>query len=1168
MKLYAVARLKNSMDKIFGYRILDIDTGEIRNIPLNMLRDKLADRTVSIKNMRYNNGSLQGIAYSLDTELPVFYMDTINYESYLTILERLVINNKPFFLVSDIFGKLAILDQDVISSLKYRIKNTSFVTNNKISPLVGQFKVVDNKLVEVKDSLLRDLESEVAREDILWTVEDFSMYMQLKGYNVSIINRNGGYQIENIDPNCEIIHLPKNTLWASLPYSLKTRTLIAPCPDANGGMIHIGMEYDNLNIEELDKPRFNRVVFQNPYENGRAASIKLGKTSHGKLDFLMINELKFYVNIDSIQNQFDNCTINSMTLVDKILNEVWYSFNFSQIHNIYVKNNLINRIDSSSIVGSFNNSEIPVGLDLFKGIEESFCNTKMTNAPVQEIVVKNYSQKINGSFVNVPKVMSIADKTMVKLNRNDSNTIILGIKTIGKNKDDKLKFSDLTNQISLDGTVFPDVEILGRHSFTGYHVERLSTKSFPKIKKLGKIADRNIDIENLVINGKEKITLGTSLLETARVDKLAILSDVSIVNDLKDKHNYMLINAAIIINDDADRIAKELSDYAKVILTFKNMDEFNEYNRIDKKDEDLYTKLKFLSRGNVAMDKMINKVGGPHKDLLRAYQINIESMRDPSIDNVDLNTTKLTNIGNLKQSIQNINANIDAYSLKQYCNMLTHIYSNLLSSVDAKITSKILSDLDTENEKVENKELSVEYNSAAICIKIDNVAVFLTLRSKNIASPNERAFIKQEQKIRASKNETMFRYDIVLAHGLKMEHANVCLQDIIKIDSFIISKSVDNYLECTLRYLFFTDQYAITKELKNPNGSCGMTVCEVEDTFEEISKYFDKYNIQSVYEMKDIIADYVKSLSNTSQTFDTEDSRTLYVADWLDSNNIVSTMLLTNEAFDLMEEAGVILRIHNINNVKLKVDTTLNESDRIETLYIHQLTVDIQKCLNIEPYSKLVVNESKHDKFNELNNFQCYIIKYKEKPGKYRYYLSVVTMYDLLRNLIQLARYKEVRERVNYKKLNGIVDGDLRNPNIFLYMSNLNRSFNPSVNAHLAIEYETGYTYIIVEQNDMYYGTAFRFNSIIDAFIFDSIIKDFSETLYFILMSNSDSTNKFVNIFYNIRQHIINGWSKEDNYTIIRRSMKCYPEFSAYTEAIVTMVGLLSHQPAGIRDLN
>lgn len=404
MHIYIVATYRNGKDesKITDYLLLDIDDNfKTLKVSKEQLVNVLSQNKIKLFNAKLSTTAIVGTYYSLN-RLPSFRYNVLDTNFRVVILNK---NDKN----TEFLG--CFVDQNGVKASKINLNtvNSCFsqglVCNigDNYLPLCEKIDTPKEKQPQVRvNADVNDVDSE-------WTIDMFIAYMRSKGYTYQLfqLSSRNEYELRDIDPRCEIAHIPVgvktiNRLYASKPKKIKGIILPKTLELLVSLYKDVKLVPDLDDLSEMDTSEFIEVDYV--YFQSKNEDLKQHKEigEYHALQQLIINKyancpnrynvrylyeyciFNCNINIDleiSLRHAFCNCifnnsktNINVMTLTDSFnlvqgLEEIVIGSNMTDIWRSF-KRAYFSKIDFSkavhlnTITSSFTSNIKPVDIDL------------------------------------------------------------------------------------------------------------------------------------------------------------------------------------------------------------------------------------------------------------------------------------------------------------------------------------------------------------------------------------------------------------------------------------------------------------------------------------------------------------------------------------------------------------------------------------------------------------------------------------------------------------------------------------------------------------------------------------------------------------------------------------------------------------------------------------
>ena len=207
MKIHLIGIIEDNYSNTIGYRLVDIDSKDIKDVPENSIKAVLSNQSLCIDGIKLYNGKLVGTNGSLDRYAKIVG-NRLKGKSPLVIVNQIIVNDElKGYTVIDWKG--TIINATVSDVIKYAkvngIANGSVKSiNNKefISSIQGEYrqKVIKREAEQkvVKKEEVKKVKQQKrinTFEDIIWNTDEFRDYMD---------SNNFSYEIKEIENKMEI----------------------------------------------------------------------------------------------------------------------------------------------------------------------------------------------------------------------------------------------------------------------------------------------------------------------------------------------------------------------------------------------------------------------------------------------------------------------------------------------------------------------------------------------------------------------------------------------------------------------------------------------------------------------------------------------------------------------------------------------------------------------------------------------------------------------------------------------------------------------------------------------------------------------------------------------------------------------------------------------------
>lgn len=326
MNVYVIGTVRDARSKILGYTLLDTDDNN-RTVQVDKQNLINAVRSGKLKlvNAKLNKNAIQGTCYSLG--LLSYHVFKYGKQEYVNkgvlVLDR--INNDYKVLVTDRMIAITVVDANTLSRLVNARQVINVDENGRIL-----YKESGTAL-DVSSSKLSDLDMKMLNKDAVVTIEEFAQFMAQHKWDYKIekttYTTESAYQISDIDPNCNVIHLPKNCIGMKNIYSakplvdLRLLVLNGECKAIynvfNGATINTGSDEYLLTINKM-------YIQPSNSDKGRRIELRAFKK-------ICIQSILDLADIDDIYDSFDYCYLNKVVSNKKI--DINHSFNHAKFNN-------------------------------------------------------------------------------------------------------------------------------------------------------------------------------------------------------------------------------------------------------------------------------------------------------------------------------------------------------------------------------------------------------------------------------------------------------------------------------------------------------------------------------------------------------------------------------------------------------------------------------------------------------------------------------------------------------------------------------------------------------------------------------------------------------------------------------------------------------------------
>lgn len=322
MHIYIVATYRNGKDesKITDYLLLDIDDNfKTLKVSKEQLVNVLSQNKIKLFNAKLSTTAIVGTYYSLN-RLPSFRYNVLDTNFRIVILNK---NDKN----TEFLG--CFVDQNGVNVSKINLNtvNSCFsqglVCNigDSYLPLCEKIDTPKEKQPQVRvNADVNDVDSE-------WTVDMFIAYMRSKGYTYQLyqLSSGNGYELRDIDPRCEVVHIPVgvviiNCLYGSKPKKIKGIVLPKTLELFENLYEDAKRMTDVDDLSEMDTSDFievDYIYFQN--KNANPETYKKSGEYHA-LQQLIINKYANCPNRYTVRHLYKYCIFNCNINIDLQIN--------------------------------------------------------------------------------------------------------------------------------------------------------------------------------------------------------------------------------------------------------------------------------------------------------------------------------------------------------------------------------------------------------------------------------------------------------------------------------------------------------------------------------------------------------------------------------------------------------------------------------------------------------------------------------------------------------------------------------------------------------------------------------------------------------------------------------------------------------------------------------
>lgn len=471
MHIYIVATYRNGKDesKITDYLLLDIeDNFKTLKVSKEQLVNVLSQNKIKLFNAKLSTTAIVGTYYSLN-RLPSFRYNVLDTNFRVVILNK---NDKN----TEFLG--CFVDQNGVNVSKINLNtvNSCFsqglVCNigDNYLPLCEKIDTPKEKQPQVRvNADVNDVDSE-------WTIDMFIAYMRSKDYTYQLLqlSSRNEYELRNIDPRCEIAHIPVgvkiiNRLYASKPKKIKGIIL----PKTLELLLSLYENAENTididDLSEMDTSGFievDYIYFQNKNANPK----KYTETGvYRALQQLIINKYANCPNRNTVRDLYKYCLFNCNINIDLQIN-LRSTFCNCIFNNSKTNINVMTLTDSFNLVQGL--EEIVIGsniTDIWRSFKRAyFSKIDFSKAVHLNTITSSFTSNIKPVDIdlsNCKSLLSVNSKSFFlmfinKLILSDSITSIASqcfssINSICSDCDSKFKLKEVVLPASLKQLSWP-----------------------------------------------------------------------------------------------------------------------------------------------------------------------------------------------------------------------------------------------------------------------------------------------------------------------------------------------------------------------------------------------------------------------------------------------------------------------------------------------------------------------------------------------------------------------------------------------------------------------------------------------------------------------------------------------------------------------------------------
>ena len=576
------------------------------------LKSAMKAGRIKVENLVYVKSGeyIKGKHYSL-SELPKLAVTTDNSKEDMLVLK--VINNSVA----------------IVARINYYMCRVFKVEigNRELAKAInqgqgGSFKCKHETIIE-NDKLDKDiayLKQTVGNKNVVWTTEQFEMYMRHMRYSYELYGRMGSLTLSNVDIECKILHIPFGVttligLYNKKPYN---DTVIIASSTVN--------DIQTLCMEMTENITLKSILFQD------CKKTTYSVMHAGGLRNLEITDKAELPSFDAIKDAYTYCEINSLEKNDCNMSLLERSFNNTECSNIKLHGSIASvkycfwevgesviELDARSIQSSLRClTKTKVKLKMCSHYNEGQYTTSTVNEYVEKCFVRVEDSDIHIGFTHMGKSTGKV-KSIYRLD-NSFNQVVNTNLQIDLRKDIMLDtmVSCLEVCNGLSGIVKDNVLTLPACARVIRCVRDINSGSLKRVlldyRKYGDLYEKSETCEYPYLNGKIEVETvlmlhsssfvstivdGSVLVHKGAIPRIKIESDI----DIRCIHNF---------NRQAD--LNELTDsvdglYNNAVCDLKNL---NLPKTVEELDVELYGVMVFDSQyipnvhrlGNILMDNL------------------------------------------------------------------------------------------------------------------------------------------------------------------------------------------------------------------------------------------------------------------------------------------------------------------------------------------------------------------------------------------------------------------------------------------------------------------------------------------------------------------------------------------------------------------------------------
>ena len=560
MDIRLIAIIKNVKKKIIGFRLLDVNKGQLSDVDINSVKKVLTERKASIAGLKMEGQMLVGTNGRLD-RYPTIINNRLHGKSPLIIIKQFIVDDMTVgYRVSDWNGRLLNLStKDVVRYAKEQGISNGAIRDlgdkEIVSSISGEYdKVIKKSSNKTRIEEIKKMEDDI--ENTIWTMDDFIKYMNIHGYkyNFKESDYRSDKEIE-FQSNMKIIKYPVdiksiNNYFANNCNMSDARLIIIPpsVDEVTYNILNDAMLIEKIVIQEGSKITSVSGIKGSKYGGNAVNEVVIPKSVerlyYGLSNFTELKQLDLYnTNLESISGCFNNIGRLRELKLPETLRSIESSFNDcmslekieinSEIENIKdgnFRNIPIKELDLSRCknlkrlgYGSFCDCYKLEKVELPEGLESIdygcfSCNNRLKEVRIPESLKEIGGNAFSKSLIedvtlgkNIKRVGGGAFNTFTRIKVEDGVTEIKEsmfdesiIKSISlPDSIERIGFNAFRNNTNLE-SIEVRQDSGDRLEFRGY--KKIDLRGADKLKEIGEGAFAGSRVELVILpEGLEKI---------------------------------------------------------------------------------------------------------------------------------------------------------------------------------------------------------------------------------------------------------------------------------------------------------------------------------------------------------------------------------------------------------------------------------------------------------------------------------------------------------------------------------------------------------------------------------------------------------------------------------------------------------------------------------------